>query len=350
MTIGMQLSPVEFPKLILIVLIFFVTSAQPSKAQETDILDFLPAILAAASLNTKNDAVVPLNQFNIGDSIGEGEAADGTIGAAHHETVWSTGYNGSDRVYSLNERFENRDALGYYENNDARDPDLNQAISGAVMADFAAQATEIAAKASSSTPSGTAGMVTILLGNNDVCAPSLNAMTDPVLFEEQYRAGLDVLANSPATRSSFIHVSSLPAIYWLWNAKYTNSLCRLIIWPFVPCENLLDKPSDDCASSVSRLDPDNVYLGDGPNCIRRKTFHARIRDIYNPILRDVLQEYRNNKKLPNAYFIDVFDVQFGDSHVNNGDCFHPSEAGHALLSREEWCRAQWGINDLSCAP
>ena len=346
----MQLGKIELPKLILIFLLFFVASAQPSKAQETDILDFLPAILAAAALNTNNYVMVPQNQFNIGDSIGEGEAADGTIGEAHHETVWSTGYNGSDSVYSLNERFENSDALRYYENNSVRDSDLNQAISGAVMADFTVQATEIVAKASSSTPSGTAGMVTILLGNNDVCAPSLNTMTDPVLFEEQYRAGLDMLASSQATSSSFIHVSSIPAIYWLWNAKYTNSLCRLIIWPFVPCENLLDNPRDDCVSSASRLDPDTIYLGDGPNCIRRKTFHARIRDIYNPILRDVLQEYRNNNKLPNAYFIDVFDVQFGDSHVNNGDCFHPSEAGHALLSGEEWCRALWGINDLSCAP
>ena len=346
----MQLTPIKFFQFILILLLFLVTSAHPSNAQETDILDFLPAILAAAALNTDKNVAVPLNQFNIGDSIGEGEAADGTIGEAHHETVWSTGYKWNDTVYSLNERFEDSDALRYYENNDARDPDLNHAISGAVMGDFAAQATEIVAIASSSTPSRTAGMVTILLGNNDVCASSLDTMTDPVLFEEQYRAGLDVLANSAATSSSSIHVSSIPAIYWLWNAKHTNSLCRLIIWPFVPCENLLDNPSDDCANSVSRLDPDTIYPADGTDCIRRKTFHARIRDIYNTILKNVLQEYRDNNKLSNAYFIDVFDVQFEDIHVNNGDCFHPSEAGHALLSGEEWCRAQWGIDDLTCAP
>src|SRR5680860_225579 len=35
---------------------------------------------------------VPMNQFNIGDSIGEGEAAEGTIGSTNHQTVWSTGY------------------------------------------------------------------------------------------------------------------------------------------------------------------------------------------------------------------------------------------------------------------
>ena len=71
-------------------------------------------------------ADVPLNQFNIGDSIGEGEAADGTIGEIHHETVWSTGYDAGDNVLSHNERFENKDAVEYYENNESRDPVFNQ--------------------------------------------------------------------------------------------------------------------------------------------------------------------------------------------------------------------------------
>lgn len=293
---------------------------------------------------------VPLNQFNIGDSIGEAEAADGTIGSINHETVWSTGYDVNDVVASLNERFEYTNASDYYENNFTRDYVFNHAISGSVMNDFESQASNIVAILNSATPPDMAGMITILLGNNDVCAPSLETMTDPVLFEEQYRAGLDVLANSVLTSSADIHVSSIPAIYWLWNAKRSNLWCRLIVWPNVPCEDLLDNPADDCASTTSRLDPDNIYPGDGSNCIRRKTFHAKIRDIYNPILQDVLQEYRDIGKLPNAYFIDVFDVQFSDSHVNGGDCFHPSEAGHALLADEEWCRSQWRTDDFICTP
>ena len=52
------------------------------------------------------DFTAPGNLFNIGDSIGEGEAADGTIGEPHHETVWSTGYKGGDGVSAFNERFE----------------------------------------------------------------------------------------------------------------------------------------------------------------------------------------------------------------------------------------------------
>jgi len=294
-------------------------------------------------------ASVPANQFNVGDSIGEGEAADGTIGEAHHETVWSTGYAGSDTVQSLNERLESQDSADYYENDALRDGTFNRAISGSVMADFPAQAQQIVA-ASAGVPSASAGMITILLGNNDVCADSLDAMTAPTLFEDQYEAGLDILAANSATRDGQIVVSAIPAIYWLWEAKRTDFWCRVLAWPFVPCQNLLENPADDCASDASRLDPDVIYPGDGANCQRRKQFHARIRDVYNPILAGVLEKYQANGSLPNAHFVNIFDVRFYSQHVNSGDCFHPSEAGHALLAEKQWCRTAWGANDPLCTP
>jgi len=288
----------------------------------------------------------PGNQFNIGDSIGEGEAADGTIGEAHHETVWSTGYNVVDSVNSFNERFESDLLADYYENDASRDEIFNHAVSGAEMADFLSQVQGVIA-AAALTPSGEAGMVTVFLGNNDVCAPSLAAMTDPVAFEAQYRAGLDMLAASELTRTAQIHVSGLPAIYWLWNAKRTNIWCRLI-WSGVPCQNLLDDPADDCANDTSREDPDMIYPGDGSDCVRRKLFHAAIRDTYNPILRNVLEEYREAGELPNARYTDIFDVRFESADVNGGDCFHPSTTGHALLAENEWSRTHWGFVDLVC--
>lgn len=291
---------------------------------------------------------LPGNQFNIGDSIGKGEAAYGTIGNPNHQLVWSTGYDGGDSVSSFNERFEGAAAASYYENDVNRDPVFNHAVSGAVMADFAGQAQAVVT-ATAQTPSGTAGMVTVLLGNNDVCAPSLAGMTDPAVFETHYRAGLDVLAGDPATRLAQIHVSGIPAIYWLWNARRGNWLCRLFVWPFVPCENLLDDPDNDCESTASAEDPDQVYPGDGEACLRRKEFHRRIREDYNPVLSGVLAEYRTSGALPNARYTDVFDVRFDSAHVNSGDCFHPSTAGHALLAEKEWCRTHWGNADASCA-
>lgn len=293
------------------------------------------------------DLSYPVNQFNIGDSIGEGEAADGTIGEAHHETVWSTGYNGSDSFNTFNERFELVGSDDYYENNASRDPIFNHAVSGAQMKDFAGQAQAVIT-AAAQTPGGEAGQVTVFLGNNDVCAANMAEMTDPALFEAQYRTGLDVLAASDATRNARIHVSGIPAIYWLWNAKRNVFWCRVFAWPFVPCENLLDNAADDCASSASRTDPDNDYPGDGSNCQRRKTFHRLIRDTYNPILQTVVEEYRISGQLPNAGFTDIYAVRFESTHVNGGDCFHPSSTGHALISENEWCRTQWGIGDPSC--
>jgi hypothetical protein len=290
---------------------------------------------------------VPGNQFNIGDSIGEGEAADGTIGEPHHETVWSTGYNGGDSVNSLNERFEGLEATDYYENNVSRDSLFNHAVSGAEMIDFAAQAQGIVT-ASAQTPSGSTGMVAVFLGNNDVCAADMTAMTDPELFETQYRAGLDVLAGSSATRYAQIHVSGIPAIYWLWNAKQTDWWCRLFVWPFVPCENLLTDPVDDCENSASREDPDTINPGDGEFCRHRKQLHDIIRVDYNSTLQRVTNEYRESGQLPNARYIDIYDVRFDSQHVNDGDCFHPSTAGHALLAESQWCRTHWANGDPAC--
>jgi lysophospholipase L1-like esterase len=291
---------------------------------------------------------VPKNLFNIGDSIGEGEAAYGTIGATNHDAVWSTGYNLNDIVYSLNERFEDACPTGYYENNATRDTTFNHAVSGSTMDEFAGQANEVVL-AAGSTPSGEAGMVAILLGNNDVCASSLEAMTSPEQFERRYRDGLDVFSASETTRNAHILVSSIPALYWLWNAMKENNWC-LFIWNFVPCENLLSNPSNDCGRGDSYLDPDIIHDDDGPNCVRRKLFHAKIRDIYNTILRDVLQEYIDDGRLLNAYFVDIFDIQFREIHVDDGDCFHPSVEGHALLADEQWYRSPWGVDAPSCRP
>lgn len=293
-------------------------------------------------------AGVPDNQFNIGDSIGEGEAADNTIGKPQHGTVWSVGYDGGDSVNSLNERLEQQLPASYYENDDVRDSLFNQAKSGAVMADFFSQAQAVVA-AGAQMPGGTVGKVTVLLGSNDVCEDSLAAMTDPVLFEAQYRSGLDKLAGSPVTRTARIDVFSIPAIYWLWNAKYTSSSCRFIWFLGSVCQSLLGGANNVCVSDASRLDPDHDY-GDAADsdCHRRKLFHRAIRDTYNPILQNVLQEYIDGGLLPNARYTDIFDVPFRSTHVNTGDCFHPNAAGHALLADTAWCRSPLGGQDTSC--
>ncbi len=315
---------------------FALSISIPGRAADSSNFPGLPAINFLLHSCDVFSGPVPSNQFNIGDSIGVGEAASDDLFEAHPETVWSTGYASADSVESLNERLEEMSNVAYYENNENRDAVFNKAFSGAVMADFQTQAEQVVSSAAS-TPNQDAGMVTVLLGSNDVCAESLEGMTDPIDFEAQYRSGLDVLAASPLTKSAQLRVSSIPAIYWLWEAKRNQLGCPLI-WNFVPCENLLDNPENDCSPEGSHLNPDTVNPDDGLNCTRRKQFHARIRDEYNPILKSVLDEYKDDGSLPNASYIDIFDVRFSNRHVNSGDCFHPSESGHALLAEKHWCR------------
>jgi len=293
--------------------------------------------------------LTPLNLFNIGNSIGEGIAAYDDISGFHHETVWSTGYDPGDIVSTLNERFHYIDPIGYYENNATRDEIFNHADKGDEVKHFEAQAQAVV-KAAKEQLSGKVGMITVFLGNNDVCTDEVGNMTNPDKFATRYRAGLEVLANSDYTKDAYIHVSGIPAIYWLWIAKRDNDWCREVVWQFVPCQELLADATESCISLESDLDPDTDYAGDADDsvCQRRKKFHRAIRNVYNPILRDVLQEYKENGLLPNAYYIDIFDIQFDDEHVNSGDCFHPSVEGHRVLAEEHWCRSPWNIDDQLC--
>lgn len=315
------------------------------------IVNELDLMIFAADFGRSNCPIqpeTPLNLFNIGDSIGEGIAAYNDFFGVHHETVWSIGYDPDDNVYTLNERFEDTDPDGYYENDAARDEIFNHAIEGDEMVEFALQADAVV-KAADERLSGKVGMITVFLGNNDVCTGNVGNMTKPHKFEKRYRAGLEILATNDNTKEAYIHISGIPDIYWLWIAKRDNGWCRFI-WPSVPCQELLRDADINCESIDSDLDPDTIYANDSEECIRRKDFHTAIRDVYNPILRDVLQEYKQTGRLPNAYYIDIFDIKFGDEHINSGDCFHPSVEGHRVLAEEHWCRSPWNRNDPLCIP
>ncbi len=288
-----------------------------------------------------------MNLFNIGDSIGEAEAVDNVIGSHHHDKVWSTGYNRGDTINSFNERFGGICPEIFQENSGTMDPVFNKAISGSTMSDFPDQAREIVNTAGQ-TVAGRAGMVSIYLGNNDVCSDSLDSMTSAASFEHDFRAGLDVLADSAETREAVIHVSSIPAIYWLWQALHNDDWCR-IAWQFVPCRNMLSDPVNDCGAGASSLDPDTIHGDDGPDCRRRKTVHARIRDIYNPILKNVLVEYIRDGRLENGYYNDIFSIRFQAGHINSGDCFHPSIQGQAFLAESQWQESIWNSPAPVCS-
>ena len=89
------------------------------KNQVAFILLLTTWVFALAANKAETGMTVPLDLFNIGDSIGEGEAADSVIGITNHDLVWPTGYSPGDSVYSLNERFDDACPAEYYENDAA---------------------------------------------------------------------------------------------------------------------------------------------------------------------------------------------------------------------------------------
>jgi lysophospholipase L1-like esterase len=309
---------------------------------------------------------IPFNLFTAGDSISEAEAAADDIDTPHHESVWSTGYATMypEGGLSLNERFAARYPAIFQANSSMLDTVFNKAKSGAEMADFLGQVVGIdsvkgvIAAAEEDTAAGKLGLLTIMLGSNDVCAPRPTGipsdptenMTPKQDFEDAFILGLEALRASDATRNAHINVVGIPAIYWLWEAKRRDLLCSLLIWPFVPCQNLLYRPANDCGANDSSQDPDTIRPDDGLNCVRRKNFHKSIRDDYNEILARVVALYRTNGWLPNIYYTDIFDIKFTSTDVNDSDCFHPSLNGQALLADETWCRSPWGQNDPLCQP
>lgn len=318
--------------------------ATKKKKKTVQFLTLLLYITGGAG-QVSGEEQVPENLFNIGDSIGEAEAVNGVIGSHHHDKVWSTGYDTGDRIAYFNERFSSSCTTDFEANSAQKDTVFNHALTGADMMDFATQARGVAA-AAHSTVAKKAGMITVYLGNNDACANNLDDMTSAVDFEYFYRAGLDTLAGAVETRDARIHISAIPSIYWLWEALRNDEWC-LFTWQFVPCDSLLANPINDCGTGDSYLDPDTIHEDDGPNCVRRKKFHAMIRDVYNPILRDVLQEYIADGRLPNAYFNDIFGIRFHAEHINKGDCFHPSILGQAYLAEQQWAESPWA-DGLQC--
>ena len=79
----------------------------PQDSPDGTVNSFDLSILAQGLGETDCPVLTPLNLFNIGDSIGEGQPTyENPYDNLYHETVWSTGYDGNDDVSSLNERFE----------------------------------------------------------------------------------------------------------------------------------------------------------------------------------------------------------------------------------------------------
>lgn len=215
------------------------------------------------------------------------------LGLSNPEHSWATGDDPEDGVESHFERvLEEGDAEAH-----------NVAVSGAKMADAPAQADRAVAAG--------ADYVTVLMGGNDVCASSVDAMTSVEEYEASFREALSRLVDGlPEAR---LYVLSVPDVIRLWELFGDSRAARAVWGSFGICRAALREDADRDA-------------------VRRRNV------AYNDVLERVCGEHRACRHDEGA----VFGTTFESGDVSSADFFHPSLAGQARLAEVSWEQGYWG--------
>ena len=181
----------------------------------------------------------------------------------------------------------------------------NLAVSGATVAGLGAQARQAVAVR--------AEYVTVLIGANDACAYSEQAMTPTRQFAETFASAIATLTDGlPDAR---ILVVSIPDLRRLWRVGREDERA-VETWRRVGvCQAMLADPT----SSAPR---------DGA---RRARVRARVA-AYNEVMAALCARHENCRWDGNA----VFEHSFGLEAVSPRDYWHPSVAGQRRLAEVAW--------------
>jgi lysophospholipase L1-like esterase len=180
----------------------------------------------------------------------------------------------------------------------------NVAKTGAKMADLDRQLTLVGT---------TVPYVTVLLGANDVCTPSLATMTPTDVFRGSFDTALRNFFGTHA--SSYVFVSSIPNVYQLWSTLQGNASARSTWKTFGICQSMLSSSNTEAT---------------------RQAVLAQERT-YNTALAEVCAAYDRCRWDGGA----TFGVSFAPSDVSTVDYFHPSAAGQAKLAAVTWAASYW---------
>jgi lysophospholipase L1-like esterase len=246
---------------------------------------------ASPAPSSKPKPGLPASMAALGDSITAG------VGTCFPPTKctqnsWSTGTNPAVNSHYWRIRAGNKKIAGKQK---------NYSVPGARAADLQTQATQ-AVKAK-------VAYVTILIGANDACAPSLAQMTTAGLFRDGVDAALRTLKKGlPKAR---VLVVSVPDLYRLWQTGHTSPAARLA-WALGECPSLLDNPT-------STAPADNQ---------RRQAVADRV-DAYNRELAAACRAYGKKCRWDGGK---VHSVHFTLNQVSTLDYFHPSKDGQKELA------------------
>lgn len=181
----------------------------------------------------------------------------------------------------------------------------NLAVTGAKVSDLRAQLQNAAALS--------VDYLTILIGANDLCTPTIASMTPADTFRSQLDQALTEFTTvSPNTR---IFVSSIPDIYQLWSVFQTDGWVQFWWTILGICQSMLswNNTELDRQQVVAREQADNDSLS--AVCAR-----------FTQCLWDGLASY---------------SFKFPASDASPVDFFHPNIAGQNDLAAVSWSASYW---------
>ncbi|TLM87118.1 SGNH/GDSL hydrolase family protein [Pseudarthrobacter sp. NamE5] len=259
----------------------------------------LPALVAVAAAPTPppaREAGYPGSMAALGDSITQ--ANNACCGPGDRpENSWATGDGPGDGVASHYERLLRLDPA-------IRGNNANLSVSGAKASDLprqAAQATETRAD-----------YVTVLVGANDLCAPSPESMTPVESFRSHVAEALETL-DQMRPRPQIL-VASIPNLYGLWSA-------------------LRNDPAAQSAWSGSRI-CQSMLAASNTEDMRQQVVERQL--AFNGVLAEACGKYPTCRTDGGA----VFAHMPSPGDVSTLDYFHPSLQGQAILADITW-RALW---------
>ncbi|MEU7167991.1 SGNH/GDSL hydrolase family protein [Streptomyces morookaense] len=227
----------------------------------------------------------PASIASLGDSITRGFDACSVL-ADCPEVSWATG----TQVDSLARRLLPSPGTSSW----------NFAKTGARMADLPRQMEAAIAQKPE--------LVTVLMGANDACRPSVTAMTTPEQFRTQFETAVKELRRS--LPRSQLYVAGIPDLKRLWSEGRKDPLGKQVWQLASVCPSMLhDADAQDAASDERRAQVDQ----------RVGEYNAVLKDVCS---RDELCRYDGS----------VHGYAFTGEQLSQWDWFHPSRQGQQTLA------------------